>query len=50
MEVCAHVEPEPYSTPSGSIVRCHLHTKGPELGGRTVQVLGAAGEGLEVLD
>jgi peptide/nickel transport system ATP-binding protein len=39
METCAHVEPEPYRTPAGTTVRCHLHTAGPELAGRTVQLL-----------
>ena len=29
MEVCAEVEPEPYRTPAGTTVRCHLHTSGP---------------------
>jgi hypothetical protein len=40
--VCADVEPEPYRTPAGSMVRCHLHTTGPELSGRTVQSLDAS--------
>jgi oligopeptide/dipeptide ABC transporter ATP-binding protein len=40
MEICAHVEPEPYLTPTGTTVRCHLHTAGPALAGRTVQLLG----------
>lgn len=40
MEVCADVEPEPYRTPAGTIVRCHLHTTGPALAGSTVQLLG----------
>ena len=39
MEVCAQVEPEPYRTPAGITVRCHLHTSGPELAGGTVKVL-----------
>ena len=33
MEVCADVEPEPYRTPAGTTVRCHLHTAGPMLAG-----------------
>jgi len=36
MDVCAHVDPEPYTTPSGTVVRCHLHTEGPALAGATV--------------
>jgi oligopeptide/dipeptide ABC transporter ATP-binding protein len=39
MEVCAHVDPEPYRTPAGITVRCHLHTTGPGLAGTTVQLL-----------
>jgi peptide/nickel transport system ATP-binding protein len=39
MEVCAQVDPAPYMTPTGSTVRCHLHTTGPTLGGSTVQLL-----------
>ena len=40
MEMCAHVEPEPYRTPAGTTVRCHLHSAGPVLAGGTVQLLG----------
>jgi peptide/nickel transport system ATP-binding protein len=40
MEICAQLEPEPYLTPTGTTVRCHLHTAGPALAGRTVQLLG----------
>ncbi len=36
MDVCASVEPEPYQTPTGVSVRCHLHTEGPTLAGETV--------------
>jgi peptide/nickel transport system ATP-binding protein len=36
MDVCAQVDPEPYVTPVGTTVRCHLHTSGPTLGGATV--------------
>jgi peptide/nickel transport system ATP-binding protein len=36
MDVCAQVDPEPYLTPAGTTVRCHLHTSGPTLGGATV--------------
>jgi peptide/nickel transport system ATP-binding protein len=39
MEICADVEPEPYRTPAGTVVRCHLHTEGPALAGGTVQAL-----------
>ncbi len=39
MEVCGQVEPEPYRTPAGITVRCHLHTSGPGLAGGTVKVL-----------
>ncbi len=36
MDICAQVDPEPYRTPAGTTVRCHLHTSGPTLGGATV--------------
>ena len=39
MEMCGQVEPEPYRTPAGITVRCHLHTAGPGLGGSTVKLL-----------
>jgi hypothetical protein len=39
MEICASVEPEAFVTPSGTTVRCHLHTTGPALGGTSVQLL-----------
>jgi peptide/nickel transport system ATP-binding protein len=41
MEVCASVDPEPYTTPAGTVVRCHLHTSGPTLAGATVAGLRA---------
>jgi peptide/nickel transport system ATP-binding protein len=44
MEVCARVEPAPYRTPAGTIVRCHLHSTGPALAGSTVQSLGESAE------
>jgi oligopeptide/dipeptide ABC transporter ATP-binding protein len=47
MEVCAEVEPEPYVTPAGSTVRCHLHTAGPALAGSSVQLLGVAAERMD---
>ncbi len=46
MEMCAHVEPEPYRTPAGTTVRCHLHSAGPVLAGSTVQLLGEPPERL----
>jgi len=46
MEMCAQVEPEPYRTPAGTTVRCHLHSAGPALSGRTVQQLGEPPERL----
>jgi oligopeptide/dipeptide ABC transporter ATP-binding protein len=36
MDVCAQVDPDPYVTPAGTTVRCHLHTSGPTLGGASV--------------
>jgi len=36
MELCAVVEPEPYRTPAGTTVRCHLQTSGPALAGNSV--------------
>ena len=36
MDVCSSVDPAPFTTPSGSVVRCHLHTEGPALGGASV--------------
>ena len=42
MDICASVDPEPFVTPSGTTVRCHLHTEGPALGGETVAHLAAA--------
>ena len=47
MEVCAEVEPEPYRTPAGTTVRCHLHTSGPMLAGDTIQLLGDPSEQME---
>jgi len=41
MGMCATVEPPPFRTPAGTTVRCHLHTDGPTLAGRTVQLLEA---------
>jgi len=36
MDVCRDVVPEPYVTPGGTTVRCHLHQQGPMLSGRSV--------------
>jgi peptide/nickel transport system ATP-binding protein len=47
MEMCAHVEPEPYRTPAGTTVRCHLHSAGPALAGSTVLLLGEPPERME---
>jgi oligopeptide/dipeptide ABC transporter ATP-binding protein len=47
MEVCAEVEPEPYVTPAGSTVRCHLHTAGPVLAGSSVQLLDVAAKRMD---
>jgi peptide/nickel transport system ATP-binding protein len=43
MDVCASVDPEPFVTPNGTTVRCHLHTEGPTLAGDTVVGLQPAG-------
>jgi oligopeptide/dipeptide ABC transporter ATP-binding protein len=34
MEICKRVDPKPTPTADGGTVSCHLHTSGPELGGR----------------
>ncbi len=39
MDVCASVDPEPFTTPAGTTVRCHLHTAGPVLAGAGVAAL-----------
>lgn len=38
MDVCT-TDPLPYVTPSGTTVRCHLHTSGPRLEGESVLAL-----------
>jgi peptide/nickel transport system ATP-binding protein len=48
MDMCAAVEPEPFRTPAGTVVRCHLHTDGPALAGTSVQVLDQPVKSLEV--
>jgi len=39
MDVCAEEDPEPFVTRSGTTVACHLHTKGPTLGGEPVTLV-----------
>jgi peptide/nickel transport system ATP-binding protein len=41
MDICATVDPDPYVTEAGTTVRCHLHTSGPALAGRSVAGLSA---------
>lgn len=41
MDVCASEDPAPFTTPSGTVVRCHLHTQGPVLAGSSVAHLAA---------
>jgi peptide/nickel transport system ATP-binding protein len=41
MDICASVDPEPFTTPNGTVVRCHLHTEGPRLAGESVAGLAA---------
>ncbi len=36
MDVCRRVDPAPVAAEGGTTVRCHLHTEGPVLAGRTV--------------
>jgi oligopeptide/dipeptide ABC transporter ATP-binding protein len=48
MELCGVVEPEPYRTPAGTTVRCHLHTSGPELAGTSVLSLEQSSKRAEV--
>ena len=36
LDICHEVDPEPYAAPDGTSVRCHLHTHGPALAGRSV--------------
>ncbi len=43
MDICRTEEPPPFTTPSGTVVRCHLHEHGPRLAGAPVPVL-VAGE------
>ncbi len=39
MDVCRRVDPDPFSTDGDTTVRCHLHTEGPVLAGRSVLTL-----------
>ena len=41
MEICREVDPPEFTTPSGTLVHCHLHTSGPRLAGRSVTTLAA---------
>jgi oligopeptide/dipeptide ABC transporter ATP-binding protein len=41
MDVCRAVAPAPYLTPDGTVVECHLHTEGPQLGGMSVAAAAA---------
>jgi oligopeptide/dipeptide ABC transporter ATP-binding protein len=49
MDVCTQRDPEPFSTPAGTVVACHLHAEGPVLAGAPVTLLArsapAAGAG-----
>jgi hypothetical protein len=38
MDICAEEEPPAFTTPSGTIVRCHLHQHGPVLAGQSVRL------------
>jgi peptide/nickel transport system ATP-binding protein len=42
MDICRQVDPAPYAAEGDTTVRCHLHTEGPTLAGRTVLSLTAA--------
>jgi peptide/nickel transport system ATP-binding protein len=39
MDICREAEPEPFLTPAGGTTWCHLHTRGPTLGGAPVSML-----------
>jgi len=43
MEICSTVEPQPFVTPAGTTVRCHLHTSGPVLDGRPITTVAPPG-------
>ncbi len=38
MDICAVEEPAVFTTLAGTTVKCHLHDKGPVLGGRSVRL------------
>jgi len=40
MNICAETKPEPFLTPAGVTVECHLHTSGPTLAGSPIRELG----------
>ena len=42
MDICKTVDPEPTPTAEGGTVSCHLHTSGPELGGRPLSEYSAS--------
>ena len=42
MDLCRRVDPDPFSADGDTTVRCHLHTEGPVLAGRSVLTLVAA--------
>src|SRR5690606_29746082 len=39
MDVYRTVDPPAFEAPDGSVATCHLHTEGPQLGGRPVAEL-----------
>ncbi len=45
MDVCRREDPAPYAADGGTVVRCHLHTEGPRLAGRTVLSLAPSATG-----
>jgi len=46
MDVCAEVEPPPFTGPNEVLARCHLHTTGPRLAGAPVATLAGAASGV----
>jgi hypothetical protein len=42
MDICRRVDPDPFSADGDTTVRCHLHTEGPVLDGRSVLTLDPA--------
>ena len=44
MDVCRRVDPDPFPADGDTTVRCHLHTEGPVLAGRSVLTLDPVGE------